>query len=55
MAMSKACSVLAFHPRFAETGWFYVNYTDLAGDTVIARYTVSPTLAAPIRPARPAC
>jgi len=33
---------LAFHPRFAETGWFYVNYTDLAGDTVIARYTVSP-------------
>jgi len=32
---------LAFHPRFAETGWFYVNYTDLAGDTVIARFSVS--------------
>jgi len=33
---------LAFHPRFAENGYFYVNYTDLHGDTVIARFTVSP-------------
>jgi glucose/arabinose dehydrogenase len=32
---------LAFHPRYAQNGFFYVNYTDLAGDTVIARYTVS--------------
>lgn len=32
---------LAFHPRFSENGWFYVNYTDLRGDTVIARYPVS--------------
>ncbi len=31
----------AFHPDYANNGQFYVNYTDLAGDTVIARYTVS--------------
>jgi glucose/arabinose dehydrogenase len=29
---------LAFHPRFAENGYFYVNYTDLNGNTVIARF-----------------
>lgn len=33
---------LAFHPRFAENGRFYVNYTDLSGDTVIAQFSVSP-------------
>ncbi len=32
---------LAFHPAYAENGYFYVNYTDLNGDTVIARYSVS--------------
>jgi glucose/arabinose dehydrogenase len=32
---------LAFHPRYAENGFFYVNYTDLNGDTVIARFQVS--------------
>jgi len=32
---------MAFHPRYATNGYFYVNYTDLAGDTVVARYTVS--------------
>ena len=32
---------LAFHPRFSENGYFFVNYTDLNGDTVIARYRVS--------------
>lgn len=32
---------LAFHPRYAENGLFYVNYTDLNGDTVIARFRVS--------------
>lgn len=31
---------VAFHPRFEENGQFFVNYTDLAGDTVVARYTV---------------
>jgi glucose/arabinose dehydrogenase len=29
---------VAFHPRFSENGLFYVNYTDRAGDTVVARY-----------------
>ncbi|HJW89549.1 MAG TPA: PQQ-dependent sugar dehydrogenase [Anaerolineales bacterium] len=31
---------LAFHPRYAENGLFYVNYTDLNGNTVIARFQV---------------
>lgn len=34
---------LAFHPNYATNGFFYVNYTNTAGNTVIARYTVSPT------------
>ncbi|MEJ7761876.1 MAG: PQQ-dependent sugar dehydrogenase [Thermomicrobiales bacterium] len=40
---------LAFHPQYADNGLFYVNYTDLEGDTVIARYAVSadPALADP--------
>ncbi len=29
---------LAFHPRFESNGRFFVNYTDRAGDTVIAEY-----------------
>jgi len=29
---------LAFAPNFAETGYFYVNYTDLDGDTVVSRF-----------------
>lgn len=32
---------LAFHPKVAENDFFYVNYTDKNGDTVIARYTIS--------------
>lgn len=32
---------MAFHPDYANNGFFYVNYTNLSGDTVIARYTVS--------------
>jgi len=32
---------LAFHPRFAENGFFFVNYTDRQGDTVVARFLVS--------------
>ncbi|MGW8315792.1 MAG: PQQ-dependent sugar dehydrogenase [Bacteroidales bacterium] len=32
---------LAFHPGYAENGYFFVNYTDLNGNTVIARYSVS--------------
>jgi glucose/arabinose dehydrogenase len=33
---------LAFHPNYAENGLFYVNYTDRGGNTVVARYSVSP-------------
>jgi glucose/arabinose dehydrogenase len=32
---------LAFHPQYAQNGRFFVNYTDVNGDTVIARYQVS--------------
>ena len=32
---------LAFHPRYAENGRFFVNYTDLAGNTHIAEFHVS--------------
>ncbi len=40
---------LAFHPRYAENGLFFVNYTDRRGNTVIARFQVSadPDLADP--------
>jgi glucose/arabinose dehydrogenase len=31
----------AFHPKFADNGLVYVNYTDVGGDTVVARYRVS--------------
>ncbi len=29
---------LAFDPAYTETGYFWVNYTDLNGDTVISRF-----------------
>ena len=32
---------LAFHPKYAQNSLFFVNYTDLNGDTVVARYRVS--------------
>jgi hypothetical protein len=32
---------LAFHPRYAQNGRFFVYYTDAKGDVVIARYQVS--------------
>lgn len=32
---------LAFHPNYASNGYFYVNYTNLNGDTTIARFSVS--------------
>lgn len=31
---------LAFHPNYSENGYFYVNYSNRAGDTVIARFQV---------------
>jgi glucose/arabinose dehydrogenase len=33
---------LAFHPDYATNGFFYVFYNDLAGDTVLERYTATP-------------
>ena len=41
---------LAFHPNYASNGFFYVNYTDLAGDTQVVRYHVSgnPDVADPL-------
>lgn len=32
---------LAFHPDYANNGLFYINYTDLLGDTVVAEFAVS--------------
>lgn len=32
---------LAFHPDYASNGFFFVDYTDLNGDTVVARFQVS--------------
>jgi len=32
---------LAFHPRFKENGYFYVNYTDREGNDTVARYTAT--------------
>lgn len=32
---------LAFHPDFVSNGFFYINYTDPNGDTVVARFRVS--------------
>ncbi|HEX7151211.1 MAG TPA: PQQ-dependent sugar dehydrogenase [Thermoanaerobaculia bacterium] len=32
---------IAFHPRYRDNGYFYVNYTDVNGHTVVARYSRS--------------
>jgi glucose/arabinose dehydrogenase len=32
---------LAFHPNYQDNGFFYVDYTDLQGNTQIVRYQVS--------------
>lgn len=34
---------VAFHPQYAQNGYFFVNYTNLAFDTVISRFQVSAT------------
>lgn len=34
---------LAFHPNYAENGYFFVNYTNNSGNTVVARFSVSAT------------
>ncbi|MFD2892372.1 PQQ-dependent sugar dehydrogenase [Flavobacterium chuncheonense] len=33
---------LVFHPNYASNGYFFINYTNTSGNTVIARYTVNP-------------
>ncbi len=33
---------LAFDPAYSQNGRFFINYTDRSGNTVVARYTVSP-------------
>ncbi len=40
---------VAFPPGYASKGYFYVDYTDTAGDTVVARYhlTANPDVADP--------
>ncbi len=32
---------LAFHPRYKDNGVFFIHYTDIRGNTTIARYKVS--------------
>ncbi len=32
---------LSFHPEYSTTGYFYVNYTDIIGNTTISRFQVS--------------
>lgn len=32
---------MAFHPDYAQNGYFFVDYTDNAGNTVVARYQVT--------------
>jgi glucose/arabinose dehydrogenase len=32
---------MAFPPNYASKGYFYVNYTDINGDTVVSRYRLS--------------
>lgn len=32
---------LAFHPNYTTNGFFFVNYTNTSGNTVIAKYSVS--------------
>ncbi|MDZ4823180.1 MAG: PQQ-dependent sugar dehydrogenase [Flavobacteriales bacterium] len=41
---------LAFHPNYADNGFFYINYTNTSFNTVVARYTVSanPNVANPL-------
>lgn len=33
---------IAFHPAYQANGYFFANYTDLQGNTVVSRFRVSP-------------
>ena len=37
---------LAFHPDYAQNGYFFVNYTDVDGNTAVSRFSVSDSDAA---------
>ncbi len=34
---------IAFHPDYPNPGFFFIHYTEVSGDSVLARYTVSAT------------
>lgn len=34
---------LAFHPNYTENGYFFINYTDIFGHTIVARFSRSNT------------
>lgn len=34
---------MAFHPNYTQNGFFFINYTNTSGHTVVARYKVSTT------------
>lgn len=40
---------IVFHPEYADNGYFFVDYTDLQGNTVVSRFEVSdsPDVASP--------
>ncbi len=38
---------VAFHPRFRENGWLFVNYTDNDGNTVVSRFSAAGNRADP--------
>lgn len=33
---------LAFHPKFAQNGYFYIDYTDKSGNTRVSRFQIKP-------------
>lgn len=41
LASERGLLGLAFHPDYAQNGYFYVNYTDLSENTRISRFSVS--------------
>ncbi|WP_188463057.1 PQQ-dependent sugar dehydrogenase [Bizionia arctica] len=41
---------LAFHPQYATNGFFFVNYIDNNGDTVVSRFLANPTDANTVSP-----
>jgi len=34
---------LAFHPNYAQNGYFYVNYTNPGGTSIVSRFSVNPS------------